>query len=88
MENDDTHDLPPDVSECIKVWDAYESRQVCKSLVARGGATWQAIGTALRITKQRAQDYYLRQIESQEKHAADFHDAARVRAALNVNDVQ
>ena len=52
------------------------------------GATWKAIGTALGITKQGAQDYYRRQIENQEKHAADFHDTARARAALDANDVQ
>jgi hypothetical protein len=51
------------------------------------GATWEAIGTALGITKQGAQDYYRRQIESQEKYVADFHDAARARAALDRNDV-
>lgn len=102
--------LPPDVSEYIKAWDAHESRQVWKRFIERGndvdvaqsaldrlpevdaiealvanaaavnlligrrlyvmheareaGATWEAIGTALRITKQGAQDYYRRQIEN------------------------
>lgn len=50
------------------------------------GATWEAIGKALGITKQGAQDYYRRQIENQEKYVADFHDAARARAALDGND--
>lgn len=134
MENDDTHHLPPDVSEYIKAWDAHESRQMWQRVVDRGGdadvaqsaldqipevdaiealaanaaavnlligrrwyvmqaareagATWEAIGTALRITKQGAQDYYRRQIENQEKYAANFHDTDRVRAALDGNDVQ
>ena len=52
------------------------------------GATWESIGTALGITKQGAQDYYRRQIENHEKHAADFHDTARAWAALDANDVQ
>lgn len=51
------------------------------------GATWEAIGTALGITKQGAQDYYRRQIENQEKYAANFHDTDRARAALDGNDV-
>lgn len=134
MENDDTHRLPPDVSEYIKAWDAHESRQMWQRVVDRGGdadvaqsaldqipevdaiealaanaaavnlligrrwyvmqeargagATWEAIGTALRITKQGAQDYYRRQIENQEKYAANFHDTDRARAAIDGNDVQ
>ena len=133
MESNDTRSLPPDVSEYIKAWDAYESRQVWKRFVERGGdagvaqsaldefpevdaiealaanaavvnlligrrwhvmqeareagATWEAIGTALGITKQGAQDYYRRQIENQEKYATDFHDSARARAALDANEV-
>lgn len=134
MENDNTNHLPPDVSEYIEAWDAYQSRQVWKRVVERGGdadmaqsaldqfpevdaiealaanaaavnlligrrwyvmqeareagATWEEIGTALGITKQGAQDYYRRQIENQEKHVSDFHDAARARSALEGNDVQ
>nr|WP_176704907.1 hypothetical protein [Arthrobacter sp.]AXV46449.1 hypothetical protein pA44BH1_p05 [Arthrobacter sp.]AXV46485.1 hypothetical protein pA48BH1_p05 [Arthrobacter sp.] len=52
------------------------------------GATWEAIGTALGITKQGAQDYYRRQIENQEKYAANFHDTARARAVLDGKEVQ
>ncbi|SDQ03651.1 hypothetical protein [Arthrobacter crystallopoietes] len=52
------------------------------------GATWEAIGKALGITKQGAQDYYRRQIENQEKYAADFHDADRARAALDGSHLQ
>lgn len=43
------------------------------------GATWEAIGTALGITKQDAQDYYRRQIENQGKYVADFHESVRAR---------
>lgn len=47
------------------------------------GSTWEAIGAALGITKQGAQDYYRRQIGQQEKCLGDFHDSARARAALD-----
>ncbi|MEL7978361.1 hypothetical protein AAG589_21020 [Isoptericola sp. F-RaC21] len=46
------------------------------------GETWEAIGTALGISKQGAQDYYRRKIEQQERYAGDLHDAERARAAL------
>ena len=47
------------------------------------GATWEAIGDALGITKQGAQDYYRRQIEKQETFMSGLHDGARARAALD-----
>lgn len=47
------------------------------------GATWEAIGDALGITKQGAQDYYRRQIEKQENFVPDILDATRARAALS-----
>ena len=47
------------------------------------GATWEAIGDALGITKQGAQDYYRRQIEKQETFVSGLHDAARAHAALD-----
>lgn len=56
--------------------------------VREADATWEAIGTALGITKQGAQDYYRRQIVNQEKYAANFHDTDRARASLDGNDVQ
>jgi hypothetical protein len=46
------------------------------------GATWEAIGAALGITKQGAQDYYRRAIASQEQYVAKFHDSERSRSAL------
>ncbi|MBG0741726.1 hypothetical protein IV500_20425 [Paeniglutamicibacter antarcticus] len=47
------------------------------------GATWEAIGDALGVTKQGAQDYYRRKIEKQEMLVSDLHDAARARAVLD-----
>ena len=47
------------------------------------GATWEAIGDALGITKQGAQDYYLRKIDKQKMFVTDLHDAARAQAALD-----
>lgn len=49
------------------------------------GETWEAIGQALGVTKQGAQDYYRRQIAKQEHYAAEFHDAARARAGLDTD---
>ncbi|NMR32065.1 hypothetical protein [Crystallibacter degradans] len=132
MTNADTHNLPPDLREYIKTWDAYGARHMWNRVLELGGdaavaraaleelpevdalealaanaaavnllvgrrwyimqeareagATWEAIGKALGITKQGAQDYYRRQIENQEKYVADLHDAARARAALDGND--
>lgn len=51
------------------------------------GATWEAIGDALGITKQGAQDYYRRQIEKQENFISDLHDAPRARAALDEDGI-
>ena len=51
------------------------------------GATWEAIGDALGITKQGAQDYYRRQIEKQEMFVSDLHDATLARAALDEGGV-
>lgn len=49
------------------------------------GATWAQIGEALGMSKQGAQDWYARKIADQEKHAPEFHDAARARAVLEDN---
>ena len=49
------------------------------------GETWQAIGAALGISKQGAQDYYRRKIEQQELFVSELHDGERARAALNSN---
>lgn len=46
------------------------------------GATWEAIGAALGITKQGVQDCYRRKIAQQEKYVGDLHDSTRARAAL------
>lgn len=46
------------------------------------GATWLAIGEALGMTKQGAQDWYRRTIAEQERHVPEYHDADRARAAL------
>jgi hypothetical protein len=51
------------------------------------GATWEAIGEALGITRQGAQDYYRRQIERQEMFMSDLHDATRARAVLGEGDI-
>lgn len=34
------------------------------------------------MTKQRAQDWYRRKIDEQEKYVGDLHDAAAARAVL------
>jgi hypothetical protein len=47
------------------------------------GETWEAIGVALGISKQGAQDYYRRKIEQQEHYVSNLHDAERSRAALD-----
>lgn len=49
------------------------------------GKTWDAIGDALGITKQGAQDYYRRQIAKQETYAAEIHERDRARAALDTD---
>lgn len=48
-----------------------------------GGASWADIGDALGVSRQSAHEWYQRQIELQEKHVGDFHDAERARAALD-----
>jgi hypothetical protein len=45
------------------------------------GATWEATGDALGITKRGTQDYYHRQIEKEEQLVSDLRDTDRVRAA-------
>ncbi len=50
------------------------------------GETWEAIGAALGISKQGAQDYYRRQIAQQEHYVSNLHDAERARAALDRPD--
>lgn len=47
------------------------------------GNSWSAIGAALDITKQGAQDWYRRQIENQERYVSDLHNSARARQALH-----
>ena len=46
------------------------------------GASWSAIGAALGMSKQGAQDWYRRKIAEQEQQIADLHDTERAQRAL------